>query len=240
MGAGRVNRSIWIGRDRREDLAFEVTRRSLLRHLSESISVHSLELPDLQKRGLYTRPTEDRDGRLIDLLSRREDYDGSISTDHAIARFLVPHLAKSGWAMFQDGDMLVRSDVARVFSSLDRSKAVYCVQHDHAPENTVKMDGQLQTRYRRKNWSSLMIFNCDHPANAALTLDLVNTAPGRDLHRFCWLSDEHIGALSPSWNFLVGHSNPDIVHFTDGTPDMPGYENVPFADEWRAILARPS
>ena len=87
-----------------------------------------------------------------------------------------------------------------------------------------------------------MLFNCDHPANAALTDELINTAPGRDLHRFCWLNDGDIGSLHQKWNWLVGHSdpivNPTIVHFTDGTPLMPGYEDQPYADEWRAAEER--
>jgi len=101
----------------------------------------------------------------------------------------------------------------------------------------VKMDNQIQTRYARKNWSSVMMFNLDHPGNRRLNPHLVNSLPGRDLHRMCWLDDDEIGALGPEWNFLVGHTDPSvdpkIVHFTDGTPCMPGYENVPFADEWR-------
>jgi hypothetical protein len=102
------------------------------------------------------------------------------------------------------------------------------------------MDGQIQTRYARKNWSSVMVLNCDHPANQALTTDLVNSATGRYLHGFNWLCDDQIGALDPKWNWLVGHSDPAIdpaiVHFTDGTPDMVGYEDQPFADEWRNHL----
>lgn len=227
-----MNKSIWIGRDRREEAAFNVARSSLLKHLSETIPVHALELPALKASGLYQRPTEEKDGRLIDVLSKREDFDGSMSTDHAIGRFYVPHLA-SGWALFMDGDMLVRSDIASVFDGLDPAKALYCVQHDHRPTNSVKMDGQVQTQYARKNWSSFMVFNCEHPSNKALSLSLLNSAPGRDLHRFCWLSDEEIGSLDSTWNWLVGYSEPKVVHFTSGTPDMPGYENVPYADEWR-------
>lgn len=231
-----VRKSIWIGRDRREETAFQVARGSLLRHLTQPIPVHALELAALKAYGLYMRPTSHKDGRMIDELSIRPDYDGSVSTEHANARFLVPYLAKSGLAMFTDGDVLFRADVARAFEGLDRSKAVHCVKHDHAPHNTTKMDGQLQTRYARKNWSSVVIFDCDHPANKGLTLELINERPGRDLHAFCWLEDDQIGSLDQSWNFLVGHTSPevvpDIVHFTNGTPDMPGYGDVPFAPEW--------
>ena len=104
------------------------------------------------------------------------------------------------------------------------------------------LDGQAQTQYERKNWSSVMVFNVDHPANAQLTPAMVNALPGRDLHRFCWLEDDQIGELAPEWNFLVGHTDPSvepkIVHFTEGGPWMSGYENVAYADEWRRQLWR--
>jgi len=233
-----VKRTIFIGFDPREGAAYTVALSSLTRHLTDSIPAHAIAMGDLIKRGLYTRPTEVRESRLWDVIS-----DAPMSTEHACARFLTPHLAKSGWALFMDGDMLVRGDLAPMFDSLDPAKAVYCVQHVHQPEPGIKMDNQLQTRYARKNWSSFMVFNCDHPANKALSADLVNTAPGRDLHRFCWLeSDDLIGELPPAYNFLVGHTDPSIdpicVHFTDGVPDMAGYENCEYADEWRAERRR--
>ncbi|TIU82677.1 MAG: glycosyltransferase [Mesorhizobium sp.] len=165
-----------------------------------------------------------------------------MATEFACSRFLVPRLAKSGWALFMDCDMLVRADLQKLFALADPSKAVMVVKHDHRPRETVKMDGQAQTLYARKNWSSVILWNVDHPAHQALTTDLVNSVPGRDLHRFCWLDDAEIGALEVKWNWLVGHSdpevNPSIVHFTDGVPTMPGYEDCAYADEWRAELER--
>lgn len=179
---------------------------------------------------------------MVDEISIRPDYDGRISTQHALSRFLVPHLAKTGWALFMDGDMLVRRNIARVFEGLDGRKAIYCVHHNYEPPVGTKMDGQLQTNYFRKNQSSFCLFNADHPANRALTPEYMNATPGRDLHRFAWLDDDEIGELEPEWNWLVGHSDPSIdpvvVHFTSGTPDMPGYEKVAYADEYRAELAR--
>jgi len=133
--------------------------------------------------------------------------------------------------------MMVRGNLARLFRSLDDKYAVYCVHHRHEPPPGTKMDAQIQTRYARKNWSSFIIFNCDHPANRALTLDVLNNTPGRDLHRLFWLADCDIGELGPEYNFLVGHSDssidPIVVHHTEGTPDMVGYENVAFAQDWR-------
>lgn len=236
-----MKRSIYIGWDPREAVAFSVALSSLTRRLGDAIPAHALCLSDLIGRGLYKRPMEIRaDGHgsiMWDVIS-----DAPMATEHANARFLVPHLAKTGWALFMDGDMLVRGDLAPLFHRLNPMKAVYCVQHRHEPPPGFKMDAQIQTRYARKNWSSFMIFNCDHPANKALTVEMVNSVPGRDLHRLCWLSDDLIGDLPAEYNFLVGHTDPSIdpvcVHFTEGLPNMAGYESVPFADEWRRELAR--
>lgn len=141
---------------------------------------------------------------------------------------------------FCDSDFLFRKPIDLLLAQLDDLRALMCVQHDYRPAEDKKMDGQVQTQYARKNWSSFMAFNTQHPANAALTVDMINAVPGRDLHRFCWLPDDAIGALPDTFNWLEGHStNPDpaIVHYTRGTPDMAGYENAPYADEWRAVLA---
>lgn len=236
MGVG-LKRSIYIGWDRREQAAYDVAVRSLSRHLSQSIPVHGLVLADLIDRGLYTRPTLRSDepcvARLWDVIS-----DAPMSTEHACGRFVTPHLARTGWALFMDGDVLVRGDVAELFDGLDPRFAVYCVKHDYAQAEGVKMDAQLQTVYARKNWSSILAWNCDHVANRALTLEMVNSVPGRELHAFSWLTDDLIGELHPKWNHLVGVSPPTdevaIAHFTLGTPDMEGYENQPFSEEWRA------
>lgn len=229
-------RSAWIGYEPREAEAFAVARRTLRRHAA-GVPVHALHLDSLRRAGLYTRPTSTVRGQMWDDIS-----DAPMSTEFAISRFLVPHLAKSGWALFMDCDMLIRHDVGELFAMADPSKAVMCVQHQYEPTEHTKMDGQAQTRYARKNWSSVMLFNCDHPANDALTLEMVNTVPGRDLHRFCWLTDDLIGALPGKWNFLAEAQprieDPAIVHFTLGHPNMPGHEAAPYAHEWRSELAQ--
>lgn len=231
--------SIYIGFDPREADAFAVTRESLRRNLFAPVQIHGLVLDNLRAAGLYTRPTERRLGRLWDVIS-----EAPMATEFAISRFLVPHLAGKGLALFLDCDMLARAPVAEVFRTAEaagNSKAVWCVKHRHEPSNTEKMDGQAQTQYARKNWSSFVLFNCDHPANKALTVDYVNSLPGRDLHRFCWLEDKDIGELGPEWNYLVGHSqceNPKVVHFTDGHPGFEAFHDVPYAEEWRAELHR--
>lgn len=231
-------RSIWIGYDPREADAFAVARGSIRRHASTPQLVMALELSKLREAGLYTRPTSRREGRLWDDIS-----DAPMATQFAVSRFLVPHLAgNTGWALFIDCDFLALADISELFSLADDRYAVMCVKHDHRPSETVKMDGQLQTFYARKNWSSCCLWNLSHPANGRLTVDMVNTLPGRELHAFCWLKDDEIGALPPEWNYLVGYTKlpegvkPKLVHHTDGIPSMRGFENAEYADEWRAEL----
>lgn len=226
-----MKRSIYIGYDGRESEAFAVCRHSIKR-FAPDIPIHTLELGQLRSYGLYWRPTSKRDGKMWDDIS-----EAPCSTQFAISRFLTPHLAREGWALFMDSDILARSDVGELFAMADPRFAVMCVQHpNYVPPEKVKMDGQLQTLYARKNWSSVMLFNCEHEANKALTVDMINTVPGRDLHRFAWLDDKNIGDLPMSWNWLVGISDPEIVpdfvHFTSGGPWFEGYENVPYANEW--------
>lgn len=234
--------SIWIGYEPREFGAYAVAWRSLQRTVTKPVGVRPVILSELQERGLYRRPTVKVLGRLQDELSRTEDFNGEMATEFAISRFFVPHIAGLGLALFMDCDVMLRADVAELFDHASRHPeyAVFCVKHDHRPVNSEKMDGCQQTRYARKNWSSVMLFNCDHPSNARLTLDTLNTVPGRDLHAFCWLEDDEIGALPPEWNYLVGHtegvSEPKLVHFTDGIPTMTGFENCEFAGDWQDEL----
>lgn len=239
-------RSVWIGFDPNEADAFAVARASVRANLLHHIPVFGLELSALREAGLYTRETTIRDGRLFDVIS-----DKPMSTEFAISRFLVPYLARqglsirqqAGWTLFVDADVLVRRSLLQLDTFLDSKYAVMVVKHNFDPPEGTKMDGQAQLPYMRKNWSSVMLFNCDHPANKKLTPELVNSVPGRDLHQFTWLRDDEIGELSPEWNFLVGHHradqwNPSIVHFTEGVPRIKGYENCDFAPEWRAQLSK--
>lgn len=238
------DRSIWIGYEPRELDAFVVAEHSINRHLTANIPIRGLVLTNLTKRGLYKRPWHRTAGRMVDHIS-----DAPMSTEFAISRFLTPKLALTGWALFMDCDMLVRADLAELFSLADPSKAVMCVKHVHEPREKIKMDDQEQLQYARKNWSSVMLFNCNHPSNQKLTLDLINRVPGRDLHRFCWLDDAEIGELPPEWNYLVGYSHldvePKIVHFTNGIPSMAGQQlnsdrpfnsGIEYADEWNETL----
>ena len=229
--------TVYIGYDSREHDAWEVCRDSILRRTSEPMRIVRLHQPSLTAIGLYRRSYH------IEGPQRVDDQDGRpFSTDFTFTRFLVPHLNLfQGWALFCDCDFLFTADLATLFDRADPNYAVMCVPHDHDPVEATKMDGVAQTRYRRKNWSSLALWNCAHPENRRLSVANVNEMAGSWLHAFEWLSPDHIGHLPRSWNWLSGvdkplpgEAIPCGIHFTLGVPSMPGHENSPYADLWRA------
>lgn len=213
--------TVYIGYDQREHVAYEVARDSLVRRASIPVTIHKLDLVELYRQRLLWRPVERRDGVLHDHLS-----DAPQSTEFAISRFVVPFLQRSGWALFVDCDVVFLGDVAELFAMARSEYAVMCVKHPMLTGGAVKMDAQPQLAYTRKNWSSVMLVNCDHPAHHRLSLAMLNQWPGALLHRFAWLRDEEIGELPPAWNWLCGLTSkpdaPKLAHFTLGTPDMIG------------------
>jgi lipopolysaccharide biosynthesis glycosyltransferase len=232
-------KSIYIGFDPREVAAYLVTVGSIERRLTSPIPIFALYLPELVRRGVYNRPTKRVGNQLHDVISQHP-----MSTEFAVSRFLVPHLAKRGWAAFVDCDVMSLCDFNELFALADPKYAVMCVKHHHVPTNTTKMDGQVQSAYPRKNWSSVILWNCDHPANKQqLTVDYVNRTKGKALHAFEWLCDNDIGELPLEFNYLVGINNhsqckapPKIIHFTEGIPHVLGHADDPYSDLWRAEL----
>lgn len=301
---------IYIGFDRREAAAYKVAKRSMKRRSSVPLDIVPLKLNRVQ--GILNRPVEIKDGKMWCPISQ-----APMATEFAISRFAVPFLAKTGWALFVDCDVVCLSDIAELFAIADDKFAVMCVKHDSrpmirawkyfvSPRNPIprqlwvsdgrnmfhkdahdgvawkigegpgvacvevfgdealavwenlkaevkegmqlgedlqhlrdhysKMDGQLQTDYPRKNWSSVVLWNCDHPANKELTIEVLNTWPGRDLHAFKWLKDEEIGNLPVEWNYLVGVTTepvkPKLAHFTLGGPWFKDWKGGPMDDLW--------
>lgn len=216
---------IFVGYDPKEDIAFQVCRHSILKHTSIPVEIIPIVQSDLRKNGLYWRER----GKLE-------------STEFSFTRFLTPHLANyEGWAMFVDCDFLYLTDIKELRDLVDDKYAIMCVQHDYTPKETTKMDGAVQTVYPRKNWSSMVLYNCGHPKNKVLTPEIVNTQTGAFLHRFQWLEDDEIGAVPFVWNFLEGHNKvvendpttfPKAIHYTRGGPWFEAWKNCEFADLW--------
>jgi hypothetical protein len=214
---------IFVGFDGREAVAFPVLAHSIHIHATRPVSIAPLMLGQL--RDIYLREPHPLQ-----------------STDFAFTRFLVPYLCGyEGWALFIDCDMLFRDDVARLWELRDERYTVQVVKHVHVPTETTKFLSQPQTRYEKKNWSSVMLFN--NAKCRALSPDYVNTASGLELHQFKWLADDaQIGELPARWNHLVGYDPPDPrvanVHFTTGGPYFAEYADCEFAEEWRACRER--
>ena len=223
--------SLYLGWASREDIAYQVAQKSCQANSSRPVHVMPLKVPDLYARGLLIRPVERRDGQMWDHLSNAPQ-----STEFATSRFLVPLIHKKGWALFTDCDVVFQGDVAELFALADDRYAAMVVKHQHNPVETTKMDGQQQTAYYRKNWSSVILWNCDHPAHMRLSRDMVNLWPGSCLHRFCWLKDEEIGSLPLEWNWLVNvepkPAEPKIAHFTLGGPWLPGWTPKEHDEIW--------
>jgi hypothetical protein len=89
--------------------------------------------------------------------------------------------------------------------------------------------------YPRKNWASIFILNCEHPAWLGLNPEGQSVI---DLLQFKHLDDADIGELPDEWNRLVdeGHSveGAKVCHWTAGIPSFENYHDAPGADLWRA------
>jgi hypothetical protein len=218
---GKLPLKVFIGYDPRESVAWHALTHSIMRHSSVPVAVIPLALSSL--KGIMTR-----------------ERDPKQSNDFSFSRFLVPYLSGyTGYALFLDCDMLFRCDVSELFDIglRDSQKAVHVVKHDYIPRNHIKYLGNVQHVYPRKNWSSVVLWNCGHEANRIVTPEFVNNSTGIVLHRFSWLEDGLIGELDEKWNWLVGeYSNPpsDVknVHWTIGGPYFNEFSEVDFAGEW--------
>jgi hypothetical protein len=229
---------VWIGWDSREPEAAEVTKSSLLQHATIPVHVQYLKESALRHSGLYRRRWVEENGQKYDSLDGKP-----FSTEFSFTRFLVPALQQwEGWALFVDCDWLFRADIKQLVDALDDRYAAMCCQQNYQPEAVTKMDGVLQQKYRRKNWSSFLAFNCSHPSNKFLTVDAVNGQPGGCLHGLEWLSDTEIGALDPTWNWINGttEGEPKGVHYTLGGPWFPHMRESqePYFEEWRQEARR--
>jgi lipopolysaccharide biosynthesis glycosyltransferase len=219
---------VYIGYDPREDIAYQVCKYSIETR-NPGIEVIPLKQQELRNYKLYWR-----------------EVDKLAATEFTFTRFLIPELNKfEGWALFCDCDILFLTDVQELFDQVDDQYAVMCAQHDYKPKDTIKMDGQVQSIYPRKNWSSVMLINCGHASNKKLTKELVNSpdATGAFLHRFSWLDDSEVGEFSHEWNWLVDWYEeptdgiPKALHYTSGGPWFENYRFCDYHTEWKDELS---
>lgn len=211
---------IFIGYDPREAVAFNVLSHSIQVRSSQPVAITPINLSQLKAQMWRGRA-------------------GLQSTEFSFSRFLTPYLCNyDGWAIFMDCDMLVLDDIAKLWDFRDDKFTVQCVKHNHVPKEKTKFLNQPQTVYEKKNWSSVMLLNCNKCA--ILTPEYVNTASGLELHCFRWLSDENqIGAIPHSWNHLVDYDPAKPIkeisnlHYTSGGPYYKEYSNCGYADVWK-------
>jgi lipopolysaccharide biosynthesis glycosyltransferase len=207
---------IFIGYDPREAIAYHVCANSIIRNSSRPVSIIPVAL------NLFKDYSETH-------------TDGS---NHFIyTRFLVPYLMSwTGSAIFIDGDMIVRGDIAELWDMRDIGKDVQVVKHDYKTKMKEKYLGAKNEDYPRKNWSSVILWNCSSFPNRKLTPEFIQQSTGSELHRFTWIDDDRIGELPPEWNWLPDEYGPNenakLLHYTLGTPSFHEFANTPMADEW--------
>lgn len=209
---------IFVGYDPKEAIAYHTCVNSIIRHSTSPVSIVPLALNLLQE---YTE----------------KHTDGS--NDFIYSRFLVPHLmGYNGWAIYIDGDMILRSDITELWNLKQMDKDVMVVKHDYKTRMPVKYLGAKNEDYPRKNWSSVILWNCNSFPNRKLTPDFVQEQTGAFLHRFTWIPDDRIGELPKVWNWLPDElgPNPDakLLHWTLGTPCFEGFTDATQSELWHA------
>jgi lipopolysaccharide biosynthesis glycosyltransferase len=214
-------KKVFVGYTSYQDVVYQVAKHSIER-FSNDVKCFPIIQQSLRDLGIYTR-----------------DIDSKGSTEFSITRFLTPWLAGfRGWVLFCDNDVLALDDLGKLFQLADDRYAVMCVKHQYKPNSGLKLDGKQQFNYPRKNWSSVVLWNCSHPKNQMITPELINEVSPLFLHRFMWLDDNEIGNISHAWNWLVNwykepqDGTPKLLHFTEGGPYFKRYQDVEYANLW--------
>ncbi len=208
--------NIVVGFDQREAIAYHTFTQSIIEKSSLPVCFIPLAVNTLKG---YTETHKDR------------------SNDFIYSRFLTPYLNNfNGWAIFADGDMICQSDIRELWDLRDESKALLVVKHDYVTKANRKYLGNINENYPRKNWSSLILWNCAHPKHRILTPDFIAQQTGQFLHRFSWLDNSDIGDLPKEWNWLAIeypiNNSAKIIHYTLGTPCFAEYRDTDMAEIW--------
>jgi lipopolysaccharide biosynthesis glycosyltransferase len=211
-----------VGFDQRESVAYHVFCQSVIQKASVPINFMPLA---------------------IHTLNDYQENHSDQSNDFIYSRFLTPYLYNfEGWAIFADGDMICQSDIKELWDLKDESKAILVVKHDYQTKAHKKYLGNINENYPRKNWSSVILWNCSHSKHKILTPEFVASQTGKYLHRFSWLDDSDIGELPIDWNWLAieypENKNAKLIHYTLGTPCFKEYKNTEMADLWYENYSR--
>lgn len=207
---------IIVGFDQRESVAYHAFCQSIIEKSTQPITFLPLALNSL---GSYKEVHDDQ------------------SNDFIYSRFLTPYLMNyNGWAIFADGDMICQADIKELWDLKDESKAVMVVKHNYQTKALKKYLGNKNENYPRKNWSSVILWNCSHPKHKILTPEFIAKQTGAYLHRFSWLEDHEIGELPREWNWLAieypENKKAKLIHFTLGTPCFKEYKDSDMSDIW--------
>jgi lipopolysaccharide biosynthesis glycosyltransferase len=206
----------FVGFDQRESIAYHVFVQSVIDNSTVPITFLPLALGTLSN---YNETHTDK------------------SNEFVYSRFLTPYLNNfEGWAIFADGDMICQADIKELWDLRDDTKALQVVKHDYKTKAQKKYLNNINEDYPRKNWSSLILWNCAHPKHKILTPDFIATQTGKYLHRFSWLDDNCIGELPKEWNWLAieypKNEKAKLIHYTLGTPCFSDYKETDMADIW--------
>jgi lipopolysaccharide biosynthesis glycosyltransferase len=205
-----------VGFDQRESIAYHTFTQSIIEKCSIPLIIMPLAMNTLKG---YKETHTDK------------------SNDFIYSRFLTPYLNNfKGWAIFADGDMICQADIKELWDLMDESKALQVVKHDYKTKAQKKYLGNVNEDYPKKNWSSLILWNCSHPKHKILTPEFIASQTGKYLHRFSWLDENEIGELPKEWNWLAieypENKNAKLIHYTLGTPCFKEYKESDMADIW--------
>lgn len=208
--------NLYVGYDEREAIAYHVFCHSVIKNTSIPVKITPLVLSQLKE---FNETHQDR------------------SNDFVYSRFLTPYLNEfNGWAIFADGDMICQADLKELIGMADPNKALMVVKHDYQTKASIKYLGNINENYPRKNWSSVILWNCSHPKHKILTPEFVSNQTGKFLHRFSWLDDNDIGELPVEWNWLAceykKNTDAKLIHYTLGTPCFNDFRDTDMAEIW--------
>ena len=208
--------NLYVGYDEREAIAYHVFCHSVIKNTSIPVKITPLVLSQLKE---FNETHQDR------------------SNDFIYSRFLTPYLNEfDGWAIFADGDMICQADLKELIGMADPNKALMVVKHVYQTKASIKYLGNINENYPRKNWSSVILWNCSHPKHKILTPEFVSNQTGKFLHRFSWLDDNDIGELPVEWNWLAceyeKNTDAKLIHYTLGTPCFKDYRDTDMAEIW--------